>query len=329
MGKLPALADLELHGGTAPEGHLINAGSVNFCPVLRAVRRVSFRYSEMCNPLHVLARWSHISPDAQIVLDRSQRPILSIKGWGRGWLPAVLTARIGPWSKQSAVVAVDDSDVDSYLSAAAEISPSRRPDCTHVLWLGSKVSAGSFRRLLCCPQQPPLRLELDAANQGHLQQPHVLQWRSCLSPTAAFFNTLAGQSAPRLVSLALAACGNLTNRDAAMLAGACHALKDVKLLGASKLTDLALHSLAAGCRQLERLHLTHANVTQEGVVVALATLAALQQLEVGSVTPALREQLRLRVRQEMAAEHQRWATRYADVDGLRSIVWSRKVVERQ
>jgi hypothetical protein len=74
----------------------------------------------------------------------------------------------------------------------------------------------------------------------------------------------------------------------AILAGACPGLIDLKLVGASKLSDPTLHSLAAGCKQLQRVQVTRASVTAEGVVVALTTLGQLQRLEVGGM-PALEE----------------------------------------
>jgi hypothetical protein len=98
-----------------------------------------------------------------------------------------------------------------------------------VVWLGRQVSSQAFSRLLCCAQQPPLRLEGDPGAQGQLAPP-TLQWQGCISLGTPHFRALCGLSAPRLQSLLLASCEQLTDDDTALLVGACPGLIDLKLV---------------------------------------------------------------------------------------------------
>jgi hypothetical protein len=289
------------------------------------------RATNVCALLHVLARWTQIPATTTLHLPQevpAAAPRLAVKGWGRGWLPAVLAAAPRRHMERAVVVAVDDSDVHHYLSSVAPMSPSQQQTSSHVLWLGEQVSDAGFSRLLGCAQQPPLRLEVDAAAQGQRLQGYVLEWEGAVQLSSRHFRALCGLAAPRLVSLALAGCEQLTNQDVTMLAGACHELKDLKLLGACKLTDAALHSLAAGCRHLERVQITHASVTEEGVGVALAMLGQLKRLEVGGVPLAWLQQLEGVVLKQMASGRLQWSGSRGLLAGPHgdetSIVWSRK-----
>jgi hypothetical protein len=276
----------------------------------------------------MLARWTQIPATTKLDVCCGGRPEvvhLAVKGWGCGWLPAVLASKPGAtWKPQYVVVAVEDSDVDHYLASVAAMSPSQHQRCSHVVWLGEQVTPEGFSRLLTCTQQPPLRLEVNGDAVGQLG-PYVFDWTGCLELTARHFRALVGLSAARLVSLAASGCEHVADRDVAMLAGACHALKHVRMSGASKLTDLAMHSLAAGCRQLERLQFTHARFTEEGVVVALATLVVLQGLVLGGVPLHASKQLKLRVQQELAAAECRlWAVDSTSEGAEASLTWGRR-----
>jgi hypothetical protein len=289
---------------TEPEDSHLNAGAANFCPVLHALETICLKTHGAPSgaSLHVLARWTQIPAGATLDLSHCRLPVpahLAINGWGRGWLPAVLACK-SACVAGCVVVAADNSDIDHYLSAVASMSPGHYQDSSHTLLLGRHVTPGGFSRLLSCAQQPPLRLQLrrlEHAQQGQ----YVLDWYGSLRLAHPHLAALVGAAAPRLVSLMVADCGLLSNLDAAVLAGACHALKEVQLLGASLLGDPALHSLAAGCRQLERVQLTHARVTEQGVVVALAMMQGLQRLELGAASVERLEGLKALVQQQLGA----------------------------
>jgi hypothetical protein len=283
-----------------------NPESVKFCPLLPSLRsiRVHHAAAKLLAPLHALARWTRLPAGTAVTLEPLGMPRvlhLAVKGWGCGWLPAVLATPLAYMGFSFAVVAVDDSDVEHYLTSVAPMSPSRCQGCSHVVWLGEQVTPEGFSRLLSCTQQPPLRLEVRTAAQSAQAQPFVLQWAASLALTAVLTRALAGVAAPRLVSLVVGDCQQLTNRDVAVLAGACHALQEVTLQNAPLLGDPALHSLAAGCRQLERVQLTHSAVTDQGVVVALTMLGGLQRLELGGASVVPLRSVKALVQQELGA----------------------------
>jgi hypothetical protein len=257
--------------------------------MLHSVKHIHLHCSteSACAHLHVLARWTQIPATTKLHVPCGY-PLaemhLAVKGWGRGWLPAVLERMP---ARLAIMLLVDDSDVDHYFSSVASMSPNQQQCCSHVVWLGKRVTPAGFSRLLSCPQQPPLRLEVDPAAAAAAQPgPYAVGWTHPIELSAEHCRALCGLSAPHLVSLVVSGCGQLTNHDVAMLAGACHALRDLKLLGACNLTDPALYALAAGCRLLEQVQLTHASVTEEGVVVALAMLGHLKRLQVGGMPEA-------------------------------------------
>jgi hypothetical protein len=305
LGSLALLKELHLpHEAGALEGA---CGAMQARPTLHALRRIHL--GSFGSPLRVLARCIHIPASARVHnedpwVDRKWVQPLYISGWGRGWLPAVLaTWRPGAY----AVVAADDGDVDHYLASVPAMHPRQQQEGHQAVWLGSEVTPAGFSRLLSCPQQPLLRLEVGTAAQSkwHNRAP---QGSARLTPTPAHFDALAGVSAVRLVSLQLAGCKYLTNRDVALLAGACPALKELQLRGALTLTDAALQLLAVGCRRLRQVRLTQARVTEEGVVVALTMLGELWELALGDVPSLALEQLEGRVQREMpAAEYMLWA----------------------
>jgi hypothetical protein len=276
-------------------------------PTLHALRRI--HHGSFGSALPVLARWIHIPASTKVdscVAYPLRVQLLHIKGWGCGWLPAVLAS----YGRRPAyaVVAADDSDVDHYLASVAAMSPRQQQDASHVVWLGEEVTPAGFSRLLSCPQQPPLRLEVGTATQSpqdrRAQQGNV----PLLTPTSAHFHALVGVSAPRLVSLLLAGCAYLTDDAVAMLAGACSALTDLQLLGASRLTDAALHSLARGCPRLQQVHITHARVAEGGVVAALTLLGELQKMVLGAAPWQVLQQLEVGVQRGMpAADYLQWA----------------------
>jgi hypothetical protein len=319
LGEIPRLAELHLKNITDAEEPPSNPNSSEAYATLHAVQSIhltgGFAWGGTgCSPMHALARMTRIP--ATTKLCPPQR--LSIKGWGSGWLPAALATMPSTTSQEGRriVIAADDVDVDVYLAAVASMRPSQWPECSLVLWLGRQVSKEAFTRLLSCAHQPPVTLEVDSAVHGKLES-YALNWEGCIDLGASHFRALCGLAAPQLVALVLADCGQLTNDDVWMLAGACHALKDLKLLGASKLGDPALYLLAAGCKQLQRVQLTHASVTAEGVVVALTTLGQLQRLEVGDWL----EQLVVMVaRQLMASGFLHWGVAGSEA----SVAWSRR-----
>jgi hypothetical protein len=248
------------------------SGTVGDCPTLHAVQRIQL--DSFDRDLHALARSVQIPPSTAFAAPIHKSKIgqvqpLHITGWQRGWLPSVLASYCGQAGCR--VVVLNDSDVDYFLESVASTSPRQQQGANYVVWLGGEVTPAGLSRLLGCPQQPPLHLEVGTAAQSWADN-YARQRSSCLAPTPAHFQALAGVAAPRLVSLRLEGCEYLTNRHVAMLASACPELTELRLCGASRLTDAALQLLAVGCRRLERVQLTQARVTEEGVVVALTVL---------------------------------------------------------
>jgi hypothetical protein len=284
-------------------------------------------YLSSCSesPLHVLARWTRIPAATRVYVTYgppSEPAYLDITGWGQGWLPAMLANTSSSNQERAIVMATDDNDVDLYLSAVALMRPGKWQDCKHMLSLGGEVSNAGFSRLLGCAQQPALRLEVGSATR---KSDHPWGLYSCMKLRPSYIRALRGLSAPQLVSLAVSGCEQVANQDVAMLARACHALRDLKLLGASKLSDPALYVLAIGCRQLERVQLTHANVTEDGVMVALAMLGQLQRLEVGGMPGEALEQLQVLVAKQLAAANcLQWVTAGPNADSP-SATWSKQV----
>jgi hypothetical protein len=338
LGSLPLLKNLALVNiAPAPEEEPSSTPcSLDLCPMLHAVQSiyVSSYVSSDCACWDVLARRSQIPATTRLSANYGAKAIsfrgtpptiahFAAKHWRSGWLPAMLGSMPSSHLDRGIIVAADDSDIDAYLAAAASLSPSQQLACKHALWLGTRVTPAGFARLLSCPQQPPVRLEIDSAAQEQLD-PYILEWDGCMHLGTQHFRALAGLPSPQLVSLLLADCEQLTNHDVAMLAAACRALTDLQLLRASKLSDLALHSLAAGCRLLERVQLSHASVTADGVVVALTTLWQLKSLQVGGVPLASLEQLPGLVAQQLAAGgYLPWAVEGPSSDGP-SITWERQ-----
>jgi hypothetical protein len=334
LGKLTFLKDLWLRDATAPKEPCPAPGSFKFCPMLHKVQHIylSSRSAISCSPLCVLACWTRIPATTRVCASYgSPWAPLDIKGWGQGWLPALLATTPFSYHAGGIILAVDDDGVDQYLSAVASMRPSQWPDCKHTLLLGCGVSDKGLSRLLGCTQQPPLRLEVDPAAADELE-PYVDGWQRRLRLSAAHFRALCGLSAPRLVSLVVFNCEQVANKDVTMLAGTCHALKDLKLLGASKLTDPALFVLAAGCKQLQRVQVTHASVTEDGVVVALAMLGDLQRLEVGGMPVEWLAELQVLVAKQLAAANclkwvaagPKWVAAHPNVYEP-SIEWSKQV----
>jgi hypothetical protein len=323
LGKLVHLTGLRLGVPEASLEPRLKPDVGKFCPLLPSLRFIYLAHfgSQLQPSLHALARWTRLPPGASVEMDThglSPELRLSVKGWGCGWLPAVLAGKVH-WQQGAryAVIAVDDSDVDRYLSLVASMSPNQQRGRNHVVWLGEQVTPVGFSRLLSCTQQPALRLEVNPAAELAQLQPFALP---------GHVRALAGVAAPLLMSLVVGDCQQLTNRDVAVLAGACHALQEVTLKNALLLTDPALHSLA-GCRQLERVQLTHASVTEEGVVVVLVTLRGLKELVLGNVPAALDPAaLGRRVLRELTpAEQQQWVVgRDEPSDTKPCIAWRRR-----
>jgi hypothetical protein len=321
LGKLPHLAELTLEGASAPEGPHFNPDSIKFRPMLPALKRLKLQSGEPNAPLHVLARWTKVPPSCaiEVTCGGSRAVQLAFKGWGGGWLPAVLASC--STAQHTNIVVVDDSDVDLYLSSVASVTLTQLDPLHHPwLWPGKQVTPAGFSRLLCSGQQQPAGLELDADTAVG---PYALQWEGCLELTPEYINALAGLSAPRLWTLALAQCHGLTDRDLAMLVGACPSLKEVVLDDAPKLTDLALYALG-GCRELEVVHLwAPAGVTAEGVGVVLTMSRALLRLTLMGVPAVEQDGWKLRVEQVMpGAASSQWAVE-SDVSEL-SIVWTKQ-----
>jgi hypothetical protein len=307
LGALTRLTALNLWVTWSVEPPEEAAGAVVDCPVLHAMQEIwCDRPARM---LRVIPRYIQIPDDARLSFSwpttLEQPQPLHIKGWQRGWLPAVLAAGLpGGY----AMLAAYDSDVDHYLASVAAMSPRQQQRAKYVVWLGREVTPAGFSRLLSCPLQPPLRLQIGTAAQSPPDRRAQLGIVPLLTPTSAHFHALVGVSAPRLVSLLLAGCAYLTDDAVAMLAGACHALTDLRLLGASRLTDSALHSLARGCPRLQQMHITHARVADGGVVAALTLLGELQQMVLGGAPWQVLQQLEVGVQRGMpAADYLQWA----------------------
>jgi hypothetical protein len=325
LGRLTRLKQLHVQSCSVqlPEAR---PGAVDDRPALHAVQHIKF--GDCPQPLMLAQMLAcSLQVPAGVQLHGLWEPylpqLLYVNGWGRSWLPAMLAT-----SRQQrgyTVVAAEDGDVDHYLALVAATAPRQQQAGQDVVWLGEDVTPAGFSRLLSCPQQPPLRVEVGTLA---LTQPTPLcpQGSARLRLAPAHFRALIGVSAPLLVSMALADCTDVTNCDVAMLAGACHALKVLRLLGAWRLTDMALHALALGCRRLEGVELTQARVTEEGVAVALSMLGELRELVLGDLPAPALVHLEGRVQREMpAADYRRWAVGRPHA-GNKRLTWTRSLV---
>jgi hypothetical protein len=293
LGGLPKLADLQItHAATPPEYQSsLYSNSRNSSknaavhprttmPPLKTFSMDAMSAAEVAAGLHLLARWSYI-PARHIAASCNFHigSPLSVKGWGRGWLPTVMSSA----SPRPAIALADDDDVRRYVAEMDSLPSGLRSACSSTVLLGRSVTPAGFSRLLCAAQLPSKELHIgDAvASDCHAVQPYYIGWTGGLRLTPAHLQALAGQAAPGLESLHIADCSHLGDGDVGALVSAARGLRQLHLERAGALTDASLYALLA-CPHLRGLYLGGAvNVTVCAAGQILKLLEHLNEVWVG------------------------------------------------